>query len=116
MSTPQASRLGRVRQVLFEQGVSRLIFEHARNLVVAMLVLAVGMEATKHDPSEIGILYFRSAGYLVAAIGVLLMLLNLAEGLHRLAKVRLPGAWQVLLLAIYVVLFWRVAQLVLLFR
>lgn len=116
MSTPQASRLDKVRHVLFEAGVSRLIFEHARNLVVAMLVLAVGMEATKHDPSEIGVLYFRPAGYLVAAIGMLLMLLNLAEGLHRLAKVRLPGAWQALLIAIYVLLFWRVAQLVLLFR
>jgi hypothetical protein len=116
MSTPRASRLGKARQILFEQGVSRLIFEHARNLVVAMLVLAVGVEATKHDPSEIGILYFRPAGYLVAAIGVLLMLLNLGEGLHRLAKVRLPGAWQALLIAVYLVLFWRVARLVMLFR
>lgn len=116
MSLPPISRLDRMRYILFEAGVSRMIFEHARNLVVAVLVLAVGVEATKHDPGEIGILYFRPAGYLVAAIGVLLMLLNLVEGLHRLAKVRLPGAWQALLIAVYLVLFWRVARLILLFR
>lgn len=56
--------------MLFDAGGARLVFEHARNLVVATLVLAVGLEATHHDPREIGILFFRSTGYVVAAIGV----------------------------------------------
>lgn len=111
-----ANRLRVLRHVLFERGVSRMIFEHARNLVVATLVLAAGLEATRHDPREIGPLAFRSTGYLVAAIGAALVLLNLADGMHRLSKARLPRRWHTLLVAVYLVLFWRVAHLILLYR
>ena len=106
----------RLRDALFDGGVSRLIFEHARNLVVATLVLAVGLEATRHDPREIGILFFRSTGYVVAAIGAGLVLLNLADGLHRLSRARLPWFGQAALVAIYFFMFWRVAHLIVLFR
>lgn len=116
MTQPDANRLNRIRQLLFEKGVSRLIFEHARNLVVAMLVLAAGLEAIEHDPREIGPLYFRSTGYVVAAVGVALALLNLADGLHRLSNAKLPRLWHTFLIVTYAVLFWRVAHLILLFR
>ena len=62
--------LRRTRDVLFERDVSRTIFEHTRNLVVATLVLAAGLEATEHDPRDIGPLAFRSTGYVVAALGL----------------------------------------------
>ena len=109
-------RFRRLRRMLFEAGGARLVFEHTRNLVVATLVLAVGLEATHHDPREIGILFFRSTGYVVAAIGAGLVLLNLADGLHRLSRARLPRFGQVILVAIYFFLFWRVAHLIVLFR
>lgn len=115
MPTPSL-RISRMWHTLFEGGVSQLIFEHARNLVVATLVLAAGLEAIEHDPREMGILYFKSAGYAVSAIGVALVLLNLLQGLHHLSKARLQRAWQTLLIAAYVVLFWRVVHLILLFR
>lgn len=105
-----------VRDMLFERGVSRTIFEHTRNLVVATLVLAAGLEAIEHDPRDIGPLAFRSTGYVVAALGGALVLLNLADGMHRLSKADLPRLWQTLLIVAYVVVFWRVAHLILLFR
>lgn len=118
MPTPSL-RISRMWHTLFEGGVSQLIFEHARNLVVATLVLAAGLEAIEHDPREMGILYFKSAGYAVSAVsavGVALVRLNLLQGLHHLSKARLQRAWQTLLVAAYVVLFWRVVHLILLFR
>lgn len=115
-SRSAAGRLTRVRQFLFEKGASRQIFDHARNLVVATFVLAAGLEAIEHDPRYIGPLYFRSAGYVVVAIGAALVLLNLTDGMHRLSKARLPRLWHAVLVGFYVVLFWRVTHLILLFR
>ena len=111
-----ADWLRRMRDVLFERDVSRTIFEHTRNLLVATLVLAAGLEAIEHDPRDIGPLAFRSTGYVVAVLGTGLVLLNLADGMHRLSKAGLPRLWQTLLIAAYVVLFWRVTHLILLFR
>jgi hypothetical protein len=116
MTLHETDLLSRVRYVLFEAGVSRLIFEHARNLVVAMFVLAAGLEAIEHDPRAIGPLYFRSTGYVVASVGAALVLLNLSDGMHRLSKATLPRLWHSLLVVTYVVVFWRVAHLILLFR
>lgn len=108
--------LAAVRELLFERGVSRLVFEHARNLVVSVLVMAVGLEATQHPPGDIGPLVFRWTGYVVATLGAMLVLLNLADGMHQLSKARLPRLWHALLIIAYVVLFWRVTSLILLFR
>ena len=49
MTLWNADWLRRIRDVLFERDVSRKIFEHTRNLVVATLVLAAGLEAIEHE-------------------------------------------------------------------
>ncbi|HEY5804208.1 MAG TPA: hypothetical protein VIT90_10995 [Lysobacter sp.] len=116
MSKSTGSWIARSSHLLYEAGVARLIFEHARNLVVSTLMLAVGLEALESDPVELSVPYLVSSGYLVTAFGVTLLLINLGQGLHQLAKARMNYLYQGLLVVAYVVLFWRVTHLVLLFR
>ncbi|RDL49183.1 hypothetical protein BLJAPNOD_00280 [Ensifer sp. M14] len=112
------SKLGLARRMLFDNGGLEEIFRHVRNLVVATVVIAAGMHAIENGRSlEImGLPNSSVAGYIVSAIGIVLFLLNLADGLHRLSKVRRHLALQILLLAIYVFITLRVTQLVLALR
>ena len=70
----------RIAQVLLNDATIDAIFTHARNLVVATLVLAAGIHATREDSvrSIPGVVDVSLAGYFVAAIGGGLILLNLA--------------------------------------
>lgn len=112
------SRFSLARRMLFDNGGLEEIFRHVRNLVVATLVIAAGMHAIENSRSlDInGLPNTAVAGYIVSTIGIVLFLLNLMDGLHRLSKVRRHLALQVLLLAIYVFITLRVTQLVLALR
>ncbi|KQU98356.1 MULTISPECIES: hypothetical protein [Ensifer] len=118
MTEGTRSKLGLARRMLFDNGGLEEIFRHVRNLVMATLVIAAGMHAIENGRSlEIkGLPNIAVAGYIVSVIGTVLFLLNLADGLHRLSKVRRHLALQILLLAIYVFITLRVTQLVLALR
>ncbi|WP_457582056.1 hypothetical protein [Ensifer canadensis] len=118
MTEGTRSKFGLARRMLFDNGGLEEIFRHVRNLVVATVVIAAGMHAIENGRSlEIkGLTNSAVAGYIVAVIGITLFLLNLADGLHRLSKVRRHLALQILLLAIYVFITFRVTQLVLALR
>ncbi|MNV91414.1 hypothetical protein D3C71_1859060 [compost metagenome] len=85
---------------------------------MATLVIAAGMHAIENGRSlEIkGLPNIAVAGYIVSVISTVLFLLNLADGLHSLSKLRRHLALQILLLAIYVFITLRVTQLVLALR
>ncbi len=100
---------------LFDEGVLRLVFEHARNVAIASVITAAGLQFVRHGATAV----FTPpgfAGYVAAAIGITLLVLNFIDGLWRLARLRSHLAWQIALTAAYVFLAWRLAQLVLLFK
>lgn len=101
---------------LFEHGGVRAIFDHARNLIVATVIIAAGLQAIRSGPRPSVIPYPSTAGYVVATIGALLLLLNLADGLRKLSKVEFHLAFQLLVIVTYIVLSWRVAHLILVYR
>ncbi|WP_052728601.1 hypothetical protein [Ensifer aridi] len=106
------------KRALFDRGGLEEIFRHTRNLVVATLIVAAGMHAVE-NPDIItakGIINTPIAGYIVFSIGIALFLLNFADGLYRLSKVRRHLALQLLVVAIYLIAAVRVAQLVLALR
>ncbi|WEX88389.1 hypothetical protein PZN02_000871 [Sinorhizobium garamanticum] len=107
-----------LKQALFDRGGLEEIFRHVRNLVVATLVIAAGMHAVEH-PDIIdakGLLSIPVAGYFVFSTGIALFFLNFADGLHRLGKIKRHVALQLLLVAVYVLVTVRVAQLILALR
>ena len=105
-----------VSNTLFERGGLKLIFDHARNLVVATLIIAAGLEAS-HGSRRIALAIDAFIiGNLVALVGLALLVLNFIDGLRMLARLNAPRLLQWLLALTYVVFSWRVAQLVLMFR
>ena len=110
--------IGALKVALFEDGGVEEIFRHARNLVVATLITTAGLYAVKNAAwiKLEGIVYASFAGYAVAALGVFLFCLNFAEGLYKLSKVRRQLFLQLVVVAIYVFITLRVAQLVIALR
>jgi hypothetical protein len=56
------------------------------------------------------------SGYGVAATGVALVILNLLDGLQKLARTKTPLTLRVLAILLYVLFSIRVAQLIVAFR
>ena len=108
--------LRRVAIQLFDNGVLRLIFENARNMAVSTLITAAGLEVVRDGPGELDLVNPTMVGYVVAAIGSTLLLLNLFDGLWRLSRMKSHLVLQILLCAAYAFIFWRVVTLVLYFK
>lgn len=94
------------------------MFSHARNVLTCSALLAAGMYAAKHLESvrAPGLWTIHLAGYAVAALGAVLLLLNLIDGLRRLAKRERHVALRVAAILLYVALSVRLTQVILLFR
>lgn len=107
-----------LRTALFERGGFTAIFDHTRNLVVATIFVAAGADALKHPASSIflGVVSIQFASYLIMAAGLLLITLNLMDGLNKLSKVRRPIGWRIILVIVYLIFSLRMAQMIIAFR
>jgi hypothetical protein len=108
----------RLAQELFDENGLDTIFAHMRNLVVASLIVAAGAFAAREsDKSQLlSVADAAYVGYGAAFVGVLLLLLNLVDGLRRLTRRRHHIDLRAVLIAIYVILSVRLAQLLFIFR
>ena len=104
--------------LLFERGGLRAVFEHARNAVVATLIVAAGLEASKGTApiGPLGLMNPWIAGYVVAAVGYVLILLNCIDGLRRMSRLRWHLALQIALGVTYLLVSIRIVQLTILLR
>ena len=64
----------------------------------------------------LAIFELKSFGYGVAAVGLILAILNLLDGLHKLARTSTPISLRVLVIMLYLFFSVRVLQLIYLFR
>lgn len=105
-------------QALFERGGIRHIFDHARNAVVATIIVAAGMDTAKRDDaaSLLGLANPSTLSYIVIAIGLLLITLNFLDGFRKLKKLRWHIALQVALGVAYVFFSIRIIQVIVFFR
>ena len=112
----QTSR-GLVREIFENEGLET-IFMHARNVLTGAAVMAAGMYAASHLSTHgmLGMWNLRFAGYAVAVLGVLLLLLNLASGLRRLAKRRHHLVLRLIAIFLYTALSIRLTQVIIYFR
>jgi hypothetical protein len=105
------------RELFEEQGLAA-VFTHARNVITGTVIVAAGMFAAHrplHD-AEPATWTVHLAGYVVATLGVLLLLLNLCDGLHSLSRRRHPLLLRGAMVLIYVGLSVRLVQVFVLFR
>lgn len=103
---------------LFEQDGLSTVFGHARNVLSGTVIIAAGLFAVHHKAAHTvpGTWALHGAGYIVAAVGVLLLVLNLFDGLRRLARRQRPLALRVVVSLLYVALSLRLIQVFVYFR
>ena len=105
-------------RIAFEQAGLEAVFQHVRNLVISTLIIAAGVHATVHGHSISPLTVFglESIGYGVALSGLILAILNLLDGFHKLAKTNKPILLRVVAIMLYLFFSVRITQLILLFR
>lgn len=103
---------------LFEEDGLNTLFQHARNVLSSTVIVAAGLYAVHHVGSSLpaGLWTVHWAGYVVAMLGAVLLLLNLWDGLRRLARRRHHLALRVATIVLYLALSVRLTQVIVHFR
>jgi len=103
---------------LFEENGLNTVFQHARNVLSGTVIVAAGMYAAHHlgaSPLP-GMWTLHVAGYVVTTMGVVLLLLNLCDGLRRLARRRHHVVLRMATIVLYIALSARLMQVIVYFR
>lgn len=100
-----------------DRGLTKEVFDNLRNFLMCSLLFAAGSEAL-HDPGQLffGLFAWSLAGWGLIALAAALTLLNIWDGLHKLAQLKHHLLLQLLLCLVYVVLALRVVEIVWNFR
>lgn len=112
-------RWERLARDLFENDGMSVLFTSARNLLTGTIFVAAGLHAARHQgptPLLVAQWTLQRAGWLVLAIGVAMLALNLVDGLRRLSQRHSHLALRLFAIAIYVGLSMRLTQVLVLFR
>ena len=92
-----------IRYMLEEDRV-KSVFEHLRNLLVCVAILAAGDYAMDNPPAwMLNTFPVHFSGWAVIVLGILLMALNLADGIHRLSKLEHHTLLYALIVCLYLV-------------
>ena len=104
--------------LVFDKEGLDAVFMHARNVLTGAAVVAAGLYAVKHIGNEHigGFLGVHMAGYVVAFVGAGLLVLNLVDGLRKLARRRHHLLLRLATILVYVILSMRLTQVIIYFR
>lgn len=105
------------RELFDDQGLGT-VFNHARNVITGTVIIAAGLFAAHHplQAQTLAMWTVHFAGHAVTVVGVLLLLLNLCDGLRRLARRQHPMVLRVAMVLAYCGLSVRLVQVFMLFR
>ena len=111
-------RFDSARHVLFERGGVRAIFDHVRNLLVATIVVAAGLDTAKRGDAEEALHSFNPVliSYVVVFLGIVLIAVNFFDGLQKLKRFRWHVLLQFALGLAYLFISVRIVQVVVFFR
>ncbi|NBA97528.1 hypothetical protein [Pseudomonas sp. R5(2019)] len=102
---------------LLDKDLNAKVFDNVKNLLVCALLFAAGTSALRGEfPVFLGLLGAWVTGWALIVISAVLLLLNISDGLHRVAKLRYHRVLQVFLSVFYLVLALRVVEIVWNFR
>ncbi|WP_093426406.1 MULTISPECIES: hypothetical protein [unclassified Pseudomonas] len=102
---------------LLDRGLNKEVFDNLRNLLMCALLLAAGTDALRSgDSLFLGLFGSWLAGWGLITLAGALMLLNMCDGLRRLASLRYHLSLQLLLCLLYVAMALRVVEIVWNFR
>ena len=112
----------RARWLTFYSGhvepASREIFSHVEKLIIGTLIVSAGAHVSSTEPAIelFGYLRHGLVGRGVMLFGVILLFLNILDGLYKLARLNWHVVYQIVMTILYVALSVRLIQLILAFR
>ncbi|NVZ87919.1 hypothetical protein HX813_06760 [Pseudomonas yamanorum] len=102
---------------LLENDFSTQVFDNVKNLLVCALLFAAGTNVLSEKRELfLGVLASSVAGWGLIVVSTLLTVLNVSDGIRRLAKLRYHLVLQLLLILVYVLVAERVVEIVWGFR
>jgi hypothetical protein len=102
---------------LLDADLSAKIFDNIKNLLVCALLFAAGTDALHGDHQFfMGLWGSTLAGWGLIIVSAILLLLNISDALHRLAKLRHHLMLQLFMFLLYLILAVRVVEIVWSFR
>lgn len=96
-----------------DKDLSTKVFDNFKNMVLCALLLAAGTDALRSGTHIfMSPLASGSTGWGLITISVVLMLLNMSDGIRRLSRLRYHTILQILIVVIYVLVSERVVEMV----
>src|SRR5579862_976971 len=114
MNQSRFSIMMRFLKEAIAKGVVAEIFAHCRNLAIAAVFMTAGAFVAQNPATKaplVGFLNASVAGYVALGVGFALLLLNLADGFHKLSKFRAGVILDFCLLVLYSLLSIRLVQI-----
>lgn len=100
-----------------ENGLSKEVFDHIRNYLICAFLLAIGTsELREHSTTFLGVTPSQYHGIAAIVISVMLILLNLYDGIRKLSKAKYHLTLIILLIGVYLFLSYRVIEMAWEFR
>jgi len=104
-------KIARLINAFIDSGKMKALFEHVRNLVIFSLLLALGTNDLNHQKSNIfGIFPREYLGIGVIALALILISLNLYDGIRKLSKLEHHKLLTFFLILLYIILTIRVVE------
>src|SRR5829696_3467028 len=102
----------------YVETVSKELFSHVEKLIIGTLIVSAGAHVSSAEPAIelFGYLRHGLIGRGVMLFGVILLFLNILDGLYKLARLNWHIVYQVVMTILYVALSIRLIQLILAFR
>ncbi|MDB5995959.1 MAG: hypothetical protein JWP42_3095 [Pseudomonas sp.] len=110
-------RLWRKYRALLDNDLNTKIFDNIKNLLVCAFLFAAGTNAL-HSSHQMFLSMFEEsvAGWGLIGLSAVLMLMNISDGLRRLARLRHHVIFQIILFLLYIVVAERIVEIVWSFR
>ena len=103
--------------VALQNGMANEIFVHVRNYLICAFILAIGVNEFKQQENLLfGFIENEYSGVGVIGIAIILMAVNLYDGIRKLSVLKFHVIFNIVLVAVYVLLTLRVMEMTLTYR
>ena len=107
----------KIFNISYQEGAVKQLFDHVRNYLICALLLAIGTTEFREQASTVtSVVETQYSGVAIIGISILLMLVNLYDGVQRLAKARYHVTLIAILIVLYLFLSIRVVEMAWNFR
>ena len=104
-------------RISYQEDAVKQLFDHVRNYMICALLLAIGTtEFTEKTSAVTSMVSIEYSGVGIIGIAIILTVINLYDGIRRLAKARFHAILIAVLVAVYLFISMRVVEMTWNFR